>query len=80
MNKHKIVSELRQKFILGEIKGYEAAVTLFIMYKKAAIEETDIYPMLLNIHMGNKQSAKDALLKAKELVDDEVLQKILKDR
>ena len=80
MDKQKIISELRQKLILGEIKGHEAAITLLIMYKKAVIEEVDIYPMLLNIHMANKESARGALIKAKELFDSELVQRILKDR
>lgn len=74
-----IKNELQRKFIGGEVKGYEMVVALFSMEQMGKIKKTDIRDILMYVFMNNVKGVLRALDTAKEVMDKELIDAIIKD-
>ena len=69
---------MRKKFIEG-YEGYEIVIALLALIKEKKISEEDIIPIMDYVYMGNKIGVYSALYKAKALVDDDLIDDIIKE-
>ena len=68
----------RKKFIEG-YEGYEIVITLLALIKEGKITEDDILPIMNYVYTGNDTGVYNALKKARTLVDDELIEDIIKE-
>jgi hypothetical protein len=68
----------RKKFIDG-YEGYEIVIALLTLLKEQKITEEDILPILDYVYMGNSIGVFNALNKARALVDDDLINEIIKE-
>lgn len=69
---------MRKKFIEG-YEGHEIVIALLALVKDKKISEEDIIPIMDYVYMGNKIGVYNALYKAKALVDDDLIDDIIKE-
>lgn len=69
---------MKKKFIEG-YEGYEITIALLTLIKEEKIEEKDLLPILLYVYSGNRLGVYNALNKARALVDDNLIEDILKE-
>lgn len=77
--KDKLIAHLQQRFMSGDYEGVHIAVSLMAMVKDHLLELSDVKPILLAVHFGNETGAIRALAKARELVDSDMIDSILKE-
>lgn len=68
----------RKKFLEG-YEGHEIVIALLALIKEKKLTEQDILPILNHVYMGNNMGVYNALNKARALVDDELINDILKE-
>lgn len=68
----------RRKFIEG-YEGYEIVIALLALIKQEKILEKDILPIMNFVYMGNDVGVYNALNKARTLVDDKLIDDIIKE-
>ncbi|SNS23642.1 hypothetical protein SAMN05446037_1006154 [Anaerovirgula multivorans] len=69
---------LRDKFMAGESEGYEIVIALLTLVKAEKIGEEDILDILMFVHFDNLKGVLSSLVKASELVDDDMIDDIIK--
>lgn len=69
---------MQKKFIEG-YEGHEIVICLLALIKEGKIKEKDLLPILSHVYMGNNIGIYNALNKAKALVDDDLIDDILKE-
>lgn len=68
----------RKKFLEG-YEGYEIVIALLTLIKEKKLTEEDILPILNYVYMDNYIGVYNALNKARALVDDELINDIIKE-
>ncbi len=68
----------RKKFIEG-YEGYEIVISLLTLIKEGKITEKDILPIMNYVYNGNATDVYNALIKARTLVDDKLIEDIIKE-
>jgi len=68
----------RKKFLEG-YEGYEIVIALLTLIKEKKLTEEDILPILNYVYMDNYIGVYNALNRARELVDDELINDIIKE-
>jgi len=74
-----IIQQLKNKLLKNEVKNYEIVVALIAMTKAEVIKLDDVQPMLMEIFSNNIYDLMDALIKAHDLIDEDLIDSILKD-
>lgn len=68
----------RKKFIEG-YEGHEIVISLLALIKEGKITKEDILPIMNYVYMGNATGVYNALNKAHTLVDDKLIEDIIKE-
>lgn len=68
----------RKKFLEG-YEGYEIVIALLTLIKEKKLTEEDILPILNYVYMDNYIGVYNALNRARALVDDELINDIIKE-
>lgn len=76
--KKALAVHLRNKFMKEGYEGYEIVVALMAMVKAESIVLEDVRPILTTVHFGNQEGVLKSLRKAYEIIDDEMINEILK--
>jgi hypothetical protein len=74
-----VTKELQNRFVAGEVKNYEIVVTLIAMSEAGRISQTDIKDMLYNVFFGNPKGITRALEVAKDIIDKDLIDTIVKE-
>ncbi|MEK5060984.1 MULTISPECIES: hypothetical protein [unclassified Paenibacillus] len=74
-----IAQHLRDRFVAGEVEGHEIVVALISMVKADRILLDDVAPILYTVYFGNPQGVMVALEKAHTLIDEEMIDSIIKE-
>ncbi|WMT39303.1 hypothetical protein RE628_17780 [Paenibacillus sp. D2_2] len=77
--KEAVANHLRNKFISGETEGHEIVVALISMVKAERLLLEDVAPILLKVYFENPQGVLVALEKAHSLIDDEMVDSIIRE-
>lgn len=75
--KEQLAVHMRNRFIGGDVQGYELAITLIVMAIREQIDESDIEPLLTQVLVGSKIGVTVALDKAYKLIDAGAIASIL---
>jgi hypothetical protein len=70
---------LRNRFMAGEVEGHEIVVALISMVKAERLLLEDVAPLLSKVYFENPKGALKALEKAHSLIDDEMVDSIIKE-
>lgn len=68
----------RKKFIDG-YEGHEIVITLLTLIRQGKLSEEDILPIMDYVYMGNKTGVYNALNRARAIVDDNLIDDIIKE-
>ena len=79
LQKKQLANLLRKRYLDGEAEGYQVVVALMALVKDGKIEESDIQPILLEVHGNNKEGVVRSLQRALSLVDGDMLNSILNE-
>jgi uncharacterized protein YqgV (UPF0045/DUF77 family) len=74
-----LARHLQRKLMNDEAEGYEIVITLMALVKDNKIQEKDIRPMLMTIYFNNVEGVMRALKRAHQLIDEEMIDSVLKD-
>lgn len=74
-----VAKHLRDRFMAGEVEGHEIVVALISMVKAGRITLDDVSPLLFTVYFGNPQGVMTALEKAHSLIDDKMIDEIIKE-
>lgn len=77
--KDAVAMHLRDRFMAGEVEGHEIVVALISMVKAERIVLGDVASILLQVYFENPQGVMKALEKAHSLIDDEMVDSIIKE-